>query len=73
MKAEPTYRDGFAPYVVITHLPTAQQAPLNQWLIGQTREAIAAEGDNKYNCCFYSDYSNWYKHWIKGETVPDYD
>ncbi len=73
MKALPTCRDGFAPYVVIAHLPVEQQAPLNEWLKGQTREAIEAEGENKYNCCFYDDYSNWYEHWIKGETAPNHD
>ncbi|OJU28183.1 MAG: hypothetical protein BGN92_10050 [Sphingobacteriales bacterium 41-5] len=73
MKAEPKYRGSYSPYIVIADLPVEQQVPLNQWLIGQTREAIKEEGENKYNCCFYHDYSNWYDGWIKGETAPNND
>lgn len=73
MKAPPKHNSYNAAYIVIADLPVEQQAPLNQWLIGQTREVIEEEGENKYNCCFYSDYSNWYDSWINGElaTVND--
>lgn len=69
MKAEPKYSDRYAPYIVIADLPIELQAPLNEWLKGQTREAIESEGENKYNCSFYHEYSNWYEQWIKGEQV----
>lgn len=72
MKAQPKYSNRYAPYIVIADLPMEQQAPLNEWPIGQTREVIEEE-ENKYNCCFYHDYSHWYEHWIKGETAPNND
>lgn len=71
MKAEPKYSSRYAPYIVVADLPMEQQAPLNEWLKNQTREAIETEGENKYNCCFYHDYCNWYEQWIKGEhAIP---
>lgn len=72
-KVQPKYRGSYAPYIVIADLPIEQQEPLSQWLIGQTREATEEESENKYNCCFYHDYSNWYDSWIKGKqaTVND--
>ena len=73
MKAQPKHNGHNTAYIVIADLPAEQQAPLNQWLVGQTREAIEEEGENKYNCCFYHDYSNWYDNGIKGETAPNND
>lgn len=72
-KAQPKYSNRYAAYIVIADLPVKQQAPLNEWLIGQTREAIEEEGENKYNCCFYRDYSNWYEQWVKGENAIPFD
>jgi hypothetical protein len=73
MKAQPKYHSRYAPYINLAELPIEQQAPLNEWLKNQTREVIEHEGENKYNCCFYHDYSRWYDSWIKGEkaNVPD--
>jgi hypothetical protein len=73
MKAQPNYHSRYAPYIVIAELPIEQQAPLNEWLRNQTREAIEHEGENKCNCCFYHDYLRWYDRWILGEkaNVPD--
>ena len=73
MKAKPKYLNKYAPYIVIADLPAEQQTPLNEWLKNQTREAIEEEGENKYNCCFYHDYNNWYEQWIKGENAIPYD
>jgi len=69
MKAEPKNRKGYLPYIVIPQLSVEQQQPLKEWLVGQTCEVIEEEGENKYACCFYSDYSHWYEHWIKGKTA----
>jgi hypothetical protein len=73
MKAQPKYNDRHAAYIVVADLPLEQQVPLNEWLKGQTREAIEEEGENKYNCCYYTDYSNWYEHWIKGGIAANDD
>ena len=43
--AQPKYSNRYATYIVIADLPV-EQAPLNEWLIGQTREANEEEGDD---------------------------
>jgi hypothetical protein len=60
-------------YVVIPDLPEKERAPLKEWLRGQTRPVIEAEGEHARACCYKWDYDRFKTAFDKGQVATIID